>query len=90
MKTIQFEDRSQMISIATHHNTGGELISGMDILCERNYRTPLIPAKLVYWKVGTATLDITGYGKYANSELVVEINGKNQTWPFTMAYIKSN
>lgn len=85
---MNFPKRDKDKSLTKHHHSGGELSQGMDILLERNYRTELIPSKLISWTIGEVLNDITGYGKYSNSNCIVELDGKQVSWPFSMIYVK--
>ena len=85
---ITFPNRKNLQSLADYHNKGGELSDGLNVVCERNYRTPLIDGVLKSWKIGSVKMDITGLGKYSESSTLVEINSKIEKWPFTMLYVK--
>lgn len=85
---IQFQNNKDLTALTKYHHSGGELTQGMDILLERNYRTPLIPSKLISWDIGEVAMDITGYGKYSKSSCIVELDGKGVSWPFSMIYVK--
>lgn len=88
IQEVTFPDRKNLQSLANYHNKGGELIDGMQIYCERNYRTPLIEAKLKSWTIGEVKMDITGLGKYSVSSVIVERDGKTESWPFSTIYVK--
>lgn len=49
---ITFNDSKNKLALTKFHHSGNELISSMDILLERNYRTPLIASKLISWHIG--------------------------------------
>lgn len=85
---MEFESRKGLQSLAQHHKNGGELYDGLPVICEKNYRTKLIDGILKSWQIGEVKFDLTGLGKYSNSSTVVEINGKEENWPFTMLYVK--
>jgi len=88
MENITFEKRDHLISLCKFHHSGNELIKGMKILIERNYRSPLSEAEFVSAKIGEVKMDITGYGKYSESSCVVIENGETKSWPFSMIYLK--
>jgi hypothetical protein len=84
---MNFPERDKSKALTKFHHDSGQLIEGMDILLERNYRTPLIPAKLISWNIGEVINDITGYGKYSVSNCMVEFDGQQVSWPFSMIYV---
>lgn len=77
-----------LTSLSQYHNKGGMFIEDLPIWLERNVRTPHIEAKLKAWMIGSVAMDITGFGKYSESIAIVEINGENQSWPFSMIYLR--
>lgn len=85
---MEFPDRNNLQSLADYHNKGGSLYDGLPVVCEKNYRTDLIHGVLKTWHIGSVKMDITGLGKYSESSCIVELNGVNQSWPFTMLYVK--
>lgn len=87
---VTFPDRKDLNSLSNFHHKGGELYDGMPVICERNYRTPLINGILKSWFIGEVKYDITGMGKYSASHCIVEINGKESKWAFSMIYVKDN
>jgi len=84
---MNFPERDKDKALTKYHHSGGVLTEGLDILLERNYRTRLIPAKLISWQIGSVVNDITGYGKYSNSTCIVEFDSKQVSWPFSMIYL---
>jgi hypothetical protein len=84
---VIFESITDKLALTVYHFKGGELVVDMPILYERNARTKLRPAILKDWKIGEVKFDITGYGKYSNSTVTIEVDGKNQIWPFSMIYL---
>lgn len=85
---VKFIDKSHLQSLADFHRKNGELFDGMQVYCERNYRTPLIEATLKSWSIGSVKSDITGLGKYSVSSAIVIREGKEESWPFSMLYVK--
>lgn len=85
---VTFPDRKNLKSLAIFHHKGGKLFDGMPVICERNYRTPLIEATLKSWTIGEVKMDITGIGKYSASSVIVERDGKTESWPFSTIYVK--
>lgn len=87
---IKFPDRKGLKSIAAYHKAGNDLTEGLDLLLERNYRTELIPAKLIAFSINEIPNDISGMGKYmdAKTSALVEYDNKREQWPFTMIYVK--
>lgn len=88
IKEIEFENRKDFVSLAKYCENGGKLIEGLEVIAERNFRTPLKSAKLKNWNIGSVLLDLTGYGKYSESSVEIEIDNKIEKWPFTMIMIK--
>lgn len=87
-KEVQFPDRSGLESLSKFHHDGGILSDTLQVICERNFRTPLINGVLKSWQIGSVKMDLTGYGKYAESSCIVDIDGKETKWPFSMLYVK--
>lgn len=87
---LNFAEISGLTALTVFHHRGGELLADTPVLLERNRRTELIPGVLKKWSIGEVKSDITGYGKYANSSVEVEVNGIEQSWPFTMVYVPNN
>jgi hypothetical protein len=87
-KSPEFESLDGLQSLSEFHHSGGELVEGMEVLLERNRRTKLVSGVLKSWQIGEVKNDITGYGKYASSEITVLIDGVEKQWPFLMTYHK--
>lgn len=85
---MEFEKRDHLQSLAEYHKNGGELYDGLPVVCEKNYRSPLIDGVLKTWQIGEVKFDLTQLGKYSVSTTTVEVNGKIESWPFTMLYVK--
>lgn len=85
---MEFSQTKDLLSLAQFKEFGNELYDGLNVICEKNKRTPLINGILRSWSIGSVKMDLTGFGKYAESSCIVEINGINQSWPFTMLYVK--
>src|ERR1700743_2507755 len=79
--------KDELITLGQYHNAGHELQPGMEVVCEMNARTPLTTGILKSYVIGEAKYDVTGFGKYAFSYAMVEQNGKEQKWPFTMLWV---
>ncbi len=86
--TITFPDRKDLISLSSFHHKGGELYEDMPVICERNYRTPLINGILKSWFIDEVKCDITGYGKYSASYCMIERDSKIEKWAFSMIYVR--
>lgn len=86
---IEFESLAGKLALTVFHFNDGELKEDMPVFVERNRRTRLQPAVLKAWQIGEVKNDITGYGKYANSSVTVEIDGIPQIWPFSMVYLQA-
>jgi len=88
MENLGYTNRNNLTTLCKFHHSGNELITGMKILIERNYRSPLSEAEFVSAKIGEVKMDVTGYGKYSESSCVVIENGETKSWPFSMIYLK--
>lgn len=87
IETFSIKD---LIQLAQYHKDGNSL-TDLPVMCEMNARTKPIPGVIVYWEIGEAKLDITGWGKYVASVAHVRgEDGKLKTWPFSMLYVKPN
>lgn len=89
---IRFNTYEGLTSIADYHRKVGSCEFDLDLMLERSVRTPLIPAKLKELVIFDLKPDFTGLGKYMSSQswATVEVNGKEEQWPLTMIYVKTN
>ena len=89
MENLNFTKSDGLTALTIYHHNGGNLFDGLPILLEQNRRTNLKPAVLKSWHIGEVKMDLTGYGRYSESNITAEIDGKEETWPFSMIYLNS-
>lgn len=85
---MEFVNLKNLQSLALYHKNGGELFNGLEVTCEASFRGKLKKGKLKSWVIGSVKMDLTQLGKYSESSTIVEVDGKEEKWPFTMLYVK--
>lgn len=86
---IKFTDLSDYMSLVDYINKRGFYQNIMEVFCEKNRRTPLQKGLTLINK-DNKNVQAFYQRRYGECLCVVNIQGVNSVWPFTMLYVKKS